>query len=183
MAAPAGSPVPAPSSLIRVGEILGAHGVRGEVRLRSFAEVPSDIESYSPLVSADGAQSYVIEALRPLSSAPDLFVVRLAGVSDRDQADALKGTALHVGRERLLPALGDDEFLHADLVGCRVEAQDGRLIGEVVAVQNFGAGDLIEIALSGSRRTEFLPFAETFVPVVDLAGRRIVVSVDPASSK
>jgi 16S rRNA processing protein RimM len=180
MAAPAGKPEPATRTLIRVGEILGAHGLRGEVRLRSFSAAPSDIKAYSPL-EAEGGRSFAISALRQAGSA-DLFVVRLSCIESREDAERLAGTALYVARERLLPGLGDGEFLHADLIGCQVETQHGKAIGEVVAVQNFGAGDLIEIALAGSRRTEFLPFAESFVPRVDLAARRIVVSVDPTAS-
>src|SRR5262249_36789894 len=129
-------------------------------------------------LSADGARRYEVTALRAAGASPDIFVARLAGVSTREEAEARAGLALHVRRERLAAALGEDEFLHADLVGCRVETASGRTVGEVVAVQNFGAGDLVEIALAGTPRTELVPFARSFVPVVDLAGRRIVVSVE-----
>ena len=167
-------------ALLRIGEILGAHGLRGEVRLRSFAADPAEIVSYSPLLAEDGKRSFAVTALRPAGRAPDLFVARLSGVTSRGAAEALAGTPLYVARERLLAGLGEEEFLHADLIGCRVETEAGKHVGEVVAVQNFGAGDLIEITLAGSRRTELLPFATRFVPRIDLAGRLIVVSVDPA---
>jgi len=167
-----------PGALIRIAEILGPHGLRGEVRLRSFAAPPSDIAAYSPLLSADGARRYEVTALRPGGASPDIFIARLAGVATREEGEALAGLALHVARERLAIALEEGEFLHADLVGCRVETASGQPVGEVVAVQNFGAGDLVEIALAGTRRTELVPFAESFVPVVDLAHRRIVVSAE-----
>ncbi|MFI5012107.1 MAG: ribosome maturation factor RimM [Hyphomicrobiales bacterium] len=173
MAAPVGAPGNA--GLIRVGEIGGAHGVGGELRLRSFAATPSDIAAYSPLLAADG-RPLVVSALRPIGGAPDMFIARIAGVASREAAQALAGTALYVPRERIAAGLGEQEYLHADLIGCRVETEGGRAIGEVVAVQNFGAGDLIEIALDGPHRTELVPFAERFVPVVDLAGRRIVIA-------
>jgi 16S rRNA processing protein RimM len=160
--------------LLPIGEILGAHGVKGEMRLRSFAATPSKIVDYSPLVTKDAGRSFAIAALRP-SGAPDIFVARFAGVSSREAAEALAGTRLHVRRERVAADLGETEFLHADLIGCRVE-RGGETIGKVVAVQNFGAGDLLEIVLEGTSRTEFLPFAKAFVPLVDLAGRRIVVA-------
>jgi 16S rRNA processing protein RimM len=166
--------------LIRVGEIAGAHGVRGEIRLRSFAATPADLAAYSPLLAADGKRCFLISALRAGAS-PDLFIARLAGVDSREAAQALAGTALHVARQRVLESLAGEEFLHADLIGCRVELAGGKAVGEVVAVQNFGAGDLIEVALAGTRRTEFVPFAEAFVPIVDLAGRRVVLAQDPTS--
>jgi 16S rRNA processing protein RimM len=172
----ASSGLPEGRGLLRIGEIVGAHGVKGEVRLRSFAATPAKIAEYSPLATSDGAASCSIEALRPLGGAnPDMFIGRIAGVASREAAEALAGTVLHVARERVAADLAVTEFLHADLIGCRVE-RDGEVIGKVVAVQNFGAGDLIEIALHGTRRTEFLPFAEAFIPLVDLAGRRIVIA-------
>ena len=166
-------------ALLRIGEILGAHGLRGEVRLRSFAADPAEIVSYSPLLAEDGKRSFAVTALRPAGRAPDLFVACLSGVTSRGAAEALAGTPLYVARERLLAGLGEEEFLHADLIGCRVETEGGKHVGAVVAVQNFGAGDLIEVALAGSRRTELLPFAARFVPRIDLAARLVVVSADP----
>ena len=180
MVAPADAAAPRRGVLVRVGEIAGAHGVRGEVRLRSFAADPADIAAYSPFATADGSRGFTVVALRRSGSAPDAFVARLSGIESREEAEALTGTGLHVARERLLQGLGEQEFLHADLIGCGVETEGGKAVGKVVTVQNFGAGDLIEIAVSGSRRTEFLPFTQTFVPLVDLDRRRIVISVDPA---
>jgi 16S rRNA processing protein RimM len=172
MAPPSGPPEGSP--LLRIGEILGAHGVKGEVRLRSFAAPPPRIAYYSPLVTEGTARSLTISALRP-SGAPDIFVARLTGVASREAAEALAGTKLHVARDLVAEGLAETEFLHADLIGCRVE-HGGEMIGKVVAVQNFGAGDLLEVALQGTTRTEFLPFAEAFVPHVDLVRRKIVVA-------
>ncbi len=93
MAAPDRAAAPSRPALIRIGEIVGAHGLRGEVRLRSFAAEPADIKAYSPLLGADGARICAIEALRPSGGAPDLFVARLAGIASRDAAEALAGTA------------------------------------------------------------------------------------------
>lgn len=172
MPAPSGSPEV--GTLLRIGEILGAHGVKGEVRLRSFAATPLRIADYSPLVTEGAGRSFAISSLRA-SKAPDIFVARLEGVASREAAEGLAGTTLHVARDLVVAELDEREFLHADLIGCHVE-RGGETIGRVVAVQNFGAGDLLEIALQGTSRTEFLPFSEAFVPKVDLAGRRIVVA-------
>jgi 16S rRNA processing protein RimM len=161
-------------ALLRIGEILGAHGVKGEVRLRSFAATPSQIAVYSPLLSEDGQRSFAIGALRA-SAAPEIFVARLIGVSSREQAEALAGTGLFVARDLVATDLDETEFLHADLIGCHVE-RGGEIIGKVIAVQNFGAGDLIEVMFQGKLRTELLPFAEAFVPLVDLAKHRIVIA-------
>jgi 16S rRNA processing protein RimM len=182
MAAPAGKPEPATDRLIRIAEILGAHGLRGEVRLRSFASDPSSIKAYSPLSDAAGGR-FTVSALRQAGATADLFIARLSGIERREAAERLAGTPLYVDRERLLSGLADGEFLHADLIGCEVETRAGKAVGKVIAVQNFGAGDLIEIAFAGSRRTEFLPFAESFVTSVDLEKRRVIVAVDPMTSE
>jgi 16S rRNA processing protein RimM len=103
-------------------------------------------------------------------------VARVAGVSDRNGAEALAGTDLYVARAQL-PAAEDGEFYHADLVSLTAIAPDGTEVGRVVGVHNFGAGDLIEVALSGSRRTELIPFTAQYVPEVDLARRIVVVEL------
>ncbi|MBV9113709.1 MAG: 16S rRNA processing protein RimM [Hyphomicrobiales bacterium] len=179
MAAPSGSPEG--SMLLPIGEILGAHGVRGQVRLRSFAQTPSKIAEYSPLMTQDGERSFAISSLRPGGS-PEIFIAYLIGIESRDAAEALTGTRLHVPRDQVAADLDETEFLHADLIGCRVE-RGGETIGKVVAVQDFGAGDLLEIALRGTSRTEFLPFDEACIPLVDLAQRRIVIAEGLFSSE
>jgi len=170
--APSGSPED--GALLAIGEILGAHGVTGAVRLRSFAEMPAKIAEYCPLVTENGERSFAIASLRPGGS-PEIFVAQFVGIASRNAAEALAGTRLHVPRERVAARLKETEFLHADLIGCDVE-RGGERIGKVVAVQNFGAGDLLEVALMGHSRTEFLPFAEAFVPVIDLAQRKILIA-------
>ncbi|MDJ1159718.1 ribosome maturation factor RimM [Chelatococcus sp. SYSU_G07232] len=157
---------------ILVGEFGRAHGVRGEVRLKSYTADPFAIASYGPLAGEDGA-TYVIESLRAQG---DMLVARVAGVSDRAAAEALTRIRLYVARDKLAAeALEEDEFLQADLVGLSVETTDGRVIGRVVDLPNYGAGDLVEIALTGRRDTVLLPFSKAFVPTVDVAGGRIVV--------
>ena len=156
---------------VLVAEIGAAHGIRGEVRLRSFTQDPFAVKDYGPLESEDGAQRFAIESLRP---AKDCLVARIAGVTDRTAAEGLRNTRLYVGRDRL-PAPADDEFYHADLIGLVALAADGSELGKVVAVHNFGAGDLIELQPAAGGAAVMLPFTAATVPLVDIAGRRIVV--------
>ncbi|MDF1726739.1 MAG: ribosome maturation factor RimM [Sulfitobacter sp.] len=157
------------SDLICVGIIVGSYGVRGEIRLKSYCAVPEDIETYSPLHSEAGTP-YHIAILRPVKSG---FAARCAEVSTKEEADALRGTRLFAQRDQL-PALPDDEFYHADLIGLEVYDTGGVLLGRVKTVQNHGADDLLELQLAGNSATTFLPFTRAAVPTVDLAAGRIV---------
>lgn len=160
-----------------VAQFGAAHGIRGEVRLKSFTEDPLAVGSYGALASDDG-RSFVIASVRPAAgTAPDMLVVRVEGVTTRDQAAALNGLELSVPRA-VLPTTEPDEFYHADLIGLDVAMKDRTGAGTVVAVRNFGAGDLIEVA--PARGPTFLvPFTRAAVPVVDIAGGRIVIDPPP----
>ena len=155
---------------ICVAQIGAAHGIRGEVRLRSFTQDPMAIASYGPLESEDGTRRFTIEALRP---AKDSFVARLAGVNDRNAAETLTNLKLYIARDRL-PPVTDGEFYHADLVGLAAVTPDGASLGTVTAVHNFGAGDVIEIKPE-SGETLLVPFTDTAVPEIDIAAGRMVV--------
>jgi len=158
-------------ALVCLGQIGAPHGVRGEVRLRSFTAEPEAIAAYGPLQTEDG-RAIEIEALRP---AKDHFVAALAGIHDRDAAAQLANTKLYAPRERL-PQLADpEEFYHADLIGLAVVDRGGEPIGSVVAIHNFGGGDLVEVRLDVSGRTELLPFNDSNVPKVDIAAGTIVI--------
>ncbi len=159
---------------ICVGSIAGAFGVRGEVRLKSFCAEPTDIASYGPLLTKDGSRSFSVTLTRPVAGA---LGARLSGVSSKEEADALRGTELYVARDRL-PSLPDDEFYHADLIGLEVRDPGGASLGTVIAVHNHGAGDLIEIRLSGKPQPLLLPFTRASVPTVDLA-RGILIADQP----
>jgi 16S rRNA processing protein RimM len=162
------------SDKIRVARIGAAHGVRGEVKLWPFTEDPMAVLDYGPLETEDGARQFEIESLRP---AKDFLVARFQGIDDRDAAEMLRNIDLFVPRDRLPPIADDDTFYHADLVGLAAVTPDGAAFGTVMALHNFGAGDLIEIALAGSGQTLMLPFTETAVPEIDLKAKRIVVVV------
>lgn len=161
-----------PADLVLLGAVTGAQGLKGEVVLKVFTQDPACIAAYGPLQSEDGKVTVEIEAVRPVKNG---FAARLKGVTDRTGAEALKGVGLYVPRAALgMAAEGDDEFLQADLVGLAVEDEAGAHLGQVTAVQDFGAGDLLEIALEGRKGTVLLPFTREAVPQVDIEGRRLV---------
>ena len=161
-----------PSDLILVGVFGAPHGVRGELRLKSYTADPMAIAGYAPLTDAAGKRRYVIEAARPVKD--DMLVVRVEGVRDRDAAAALTNQGLHLRRSVLPPPGEEDEFYHADLVGLRVETAGGQALGTVAAVLEFGAGDILEVTPPGGGTPFLLPFTKATVPVVDIAGGRLV---------
>ena len=159
---------------ICVARLGAAHGVRGEVKLWSFTADPAAVADYGPFEAADG-RVVEIEALRP---AKDFFVARLKGVADRTAAERLRNVELFVPRERLPAPSDSEEFYHADLIGLAVVDTSGAALGSVIALHNFGAGDLIEVQRAESRVTVMLPFTQAAVPEVDVAGGRVVVARD-----
>ncbi len=160
-------------SRICVGAIAGAFGVHGEVRLKSFTTEATDISSYGPLSTEDGSRSFTVTLTRPVAGGVG---VRLSGVATREQAEALRGVTLWAPRTAL-PALPDDEFYHADLIGLEVLDTGGKLLGRVKAIYDHGAGDILEVT---GAQTLLLPFTREIVPTVDLAAGRIIV--DPPGS-
>lgn len=156
--------------LVCVGALAGAFGVRGEIRLKSFCAVPEDIASYSPLSNEDGSQTYSVTLT---GSTQNGFIARLAGVTNKEQADALRGLRLFARREQL-PSLPDDEFYHADLIGLTVLDTGGKVLGTVKTVLNHGAGDLLEVHGPGLKDSVLLPFTQAAVPTIDLGAGRII---------
>lgn len=156
---------------VLLGRITGVHGLKGEVVVHSFTEVPEDITAYGPLQAGTGERQVSLTVVRVAEKG---VIARVTGVSDRTAAEALKGTELWVDRA-LLPDAGEGAYYHADLIGLAAVSPEGVQIGEIVAVQNYGAGDLLEIRLAGKRQTDLVPFQDAFVPEVDIAGGRVVV--------
>lgn len=155
---------------ICVGAIMGAFGVKGEVRLKSFCADPAAIGDYSPLWSEDGQQSFDVTITGPVKGG---FAARIKNVRYKDQADALRGVRLYVDRD-VLPSLPDDEFYHADLIGLDVFDTGGEQLGKVTAVHDHGAGDLLEVSGRGLKSPALLPFTKEAVPTVDLQAGRII---------
>ncbi len=157
---------------ICVAQIGAAHGLKGEVRLFSFTQNPADVGTYGPLASEDGAQQLTLASLRP---AKDHFVAKFRNIDDRHAAEMLRNMKLYVGREKL-PLPDDSEtYYHADLIGLTATYRDGTVFGEIVAVHNFGAGDILEIRPAEGSETMLLPFTEQTVPKVDIAAQQIVI--------
>jgi 16S rRNA processing protein RimM len=157
-----------------VARIGAAHGVRGEVRLWSFTADPAAVAGYGPFETADG-RVVEIEALRPAKA---FFVARLKGVADRGAAERLRNAELFVPRERLPAPEDAEEFYHADLIGLDVVDASGAPLGTVVAMHNFGAGDVVELRPADGGDTVMLPFTQDAVPEIDIAGGRIVVAAE-----
>lgn len=154
-----------------VAAIAGPIGLRGELRVKGFTAEPAAIGDYGPLSGEDG-RVFELEVVRPLKG--DLVVARIAGVSDRDAAEALKGTRLYVARAALPPP-EPEEYYHADLIGLDVVDRSDRQFGVVHAVHDFGAGDVIEVLTPTGRQPVLLPFTRELVLEVDLDRHRLVI--------
>jgi len=158
---------------ICIARIGAAHGTRGEVRLWPFTASTEAVRAYGPLETADGTRAFEIEAMRPAKA---FFVARLKGVTDRVAAERLCNIDLYVPRERL-PVPEPDEFYHADLIGLAARDPAGKALGTVLAVHNFGAGDILEIAPAAGGETMMVPFTAAVVPQVEIAAGLIVVEL------
>jgi 16S rRNA processing protein RimM len=161
---------PGKDKRICVAQIGAAHGLKGEVSLRSYTEDPSAIGRYGALESEDGARRFDITHLR---AAKDRFIARLRGVDDRNAAEALRNTRLYIDRDRL-PATDEDTFYHADLIGLTAVDTSGAPFGEVIALHDFGAGDIIEVRRADNS-TAMFPFTEAVVPTIDIAAGRVTI--------
>ena len=157
--------------MARIG---AAHGVRGEVRVKAFTADPLALAEYGSLTAEDG-RTFRVERLRP---AKEVVIAKLSGVNDRTAAEALNGVELYVPRDKLPPPDDDDDFYHADLIGLEAFGADGEPLGTVVAVHNFGAGDILDIA---PRRgpSLLIPFTREAVPDIELSMGRLVAIPPP----
>jgi 16S rRNA processing protein RimM len=156
-----------------LGVVGAPHGVRGLVRIKSFTAEPAAIAGYGALEDETGARQFTLKVIGP-AKGDGMIVAKVSGVSDRDRAEALRGLRLYAPRA-VLPAIGnEDEFYHADLVGLAALLEDGTQLGTVIAVHDFGAGDMLEIGRETGQPV-LVPFTRAAVPVVDLTGRRVVL--------
>jgi 16S rRNA processing protein RimM len=158
------------SQRVCIGVIAGAHGTAGAVRVKSFTADPEDVGAYGPVSDEAEERSFTLSVI---GRAKGIVVARIEGIGDRGAADALKGMLLYVPRAAL-PETETDEYYHADLVGLAVELTDGKRLGQVRAMSDFGAGDVMEVEMENGE-TVILPFNRAAVPEVDLAGGRLVV--------
>jgi len=161
-----------PPAQICVARIGAAHGVRGAVKLWTFTEDPLAVKAYGPLMTKDGARQFEVTHAR---EAKGHLVATLKGIATREDAERLNGVELYIAREKL-PATGDDEYYHADLIGLAAVTLANEPLGRVIAIHNFGAGDIIEIAPPHGA-TMLLPFTNAVVPTVDLKAGRVVIEL------
>lgn len=157
-----------------VGCIAGAHGVQGLIRINSYTEDPMDVASYGPVTDENGERMFELEAKRMTKTQ---VVARIKGVMDRNAAEALQGLRIYILRE-VMPPTEDDEFYCEDLVGLSAETVDGKSLGNVLSLQEFGAGEMLEIG----RRcggTTLVPFTKDIVPRVDLEAMSVVIDPPP----
>jgi 16S rRNA processing protein RimM len=167
--------MPKPKNPIQMAVIGAAHGIRGEVRVKTFTANPLALSDYGPLYARDGRAFEVLD-VRP---AKDVVVVRFKGIGDRSAAEALTGTELFVDRSALPDDGDEDDFYHTDLIGLGVRDDTGAAIGRVAAVQNFGGGDILDLTL-GARKGVLIPFSKAAVPEVSVPGGYI--RVDPVAA-
>lgn len=160
---------------VQLAVIGAAHGIKGEVRVKTYTGDPMDLGSYGLLYDAAG-KSYEIVSIRP---AKTVVVVRFAGVDDRNAAEALNGTELYVDHAQLPQDLEEDEFYYTDLIGLTVRDSDGATYGKVSAVFNFGGGDVLEIK-EGGKKPVLIPFTKVSVPQILMAEGAIVI--DPLAA-
>ena len=151
------------SSPVLLARIGAAHGIRGEVRVKSFGDDPLSFTDYGTLKTKDGARSFDVERARIQKT---VVVTKFAGIDDRNAAEELNGVDLYVDRDQL-PEPEDDEFYHSDLIGLQILDQAGEMLGKILAVHDFGAGDLIEVRPPRGR-SFYIPFTMEFVPEIDL---------------
>jgi 16S rRNA processing protein RimM len=161
------------SSTLLLGVVIGAQGIQGEVKVKTFTADPESLGDYGPLQDAGATKTFQVKVLR--LSKGDVVIARIKGVEDRNAAEAMKGTELYIQRSAL-PQAGEGEFYFADLVGLTV-LMSGQVLGSITAVHNYGAGDMLEVK-TDSGRSAMVPFTDDAVPVVDLAAG--TVTVEPA---
>src|SRR5262245_35447039 len=155
---------------VLVGAIAGAHGVRGQLRIKSFTDDPAAVAAYGPVSDESGQRTF---KLIVTGQAKGGVIARIDGIADRTAAEALRGLRLYVERA-VLPPPQTGEYYRADLTGLRAELADGTLYGRIASVEDYGAGDILEIERPDGT-TEMLPFTDRIVPEVDLAAGRVVV--------
>jgi 16S rRNA processing protein RimM len=163
------------SDLIQVGRVAGAFGVRGEVRITSFTAEPLALLDYKTLVREDGAPGLTLTSGREAKGG---VVARAREIETREQAEALRGLKLFIPRSAL-PDPEEDEFYITDLIGLAVQTAEGEALGVVKSVQDFGAGDLLEVAPAAGGPTWYLPFTRDAVPEVRIS-EGVVVAAPPA---
>lgn len=167
--------MPSDEKLICVGKISRAHGVRGQVKIQTFTEYSDAISEFKVLYNRLGDKQFNIAIHGHVK---DSLIASVNGISNRDEANKLGGTELYIYRSDLPDIEEDSEYYHEDLISMEVRyADSGRAFGKVVNVENFGAGDLIEILPAGGQRTEFYGFTERSFPEINTKEGYITIDI------
>lgn len=159
------------NALILLAEVVGVHGIRGQVKLKCFSHDPAGLPSYRPLYTADGQPAGTVTAIQ--AHGPT-WIATIENVADRNTAEKLRGKKFYVRRAQL-PALDDDAFYHTDLIGMTALWPDGTVMGKVIGIDNFGAGDLIDIQ-PAKGQSFYVPFNDDCVPEINLGARNMTVN-------
>ena len=160
------------SGLLPIGAIAGPQGLKGHLKVKPFTQMPQTLAAYGP-VSLDDGRKLTLSIMSV--NAKGLVIARAAEVQDRDAAASLRGQTLYIGRE-CLPDLADDEFYHADLLGAAVITEDGTALGTIIALHDFGVGEIVEVGVN-SGPSVMLPFNNDVIIDVDLAAHQVRLSV------
>ncbi len=158
-----------------LGVIARPHGVRGLVRIRPFTQDARAIAAYGPLTDRKSGREFIVSVA---NVAKGMVTARIEGIGDREEAEKLTGTELWVARAALPETADEEEYYHHDLIGLAATRRDGAALGQVVAMRNYGAGDLLELR-TPEGRVVLVPFTRRCVPVVDLQGGRVVIDPLP----
>lgn len=161
------------SDLICIAEIVGVHGIKGQLKLKVFSESPEDIEEYLPLCSSDGKHEFDFKNLHPHKN---VYLANLDDIKDRTAAEQLRGTKLYISRDRLPDTDNHETFYQIDLIGLKAVSPDGEELGKVIDIKNFGAGDILEIAPVGAK-SYYVAFNNNFVPEVNLEKNEIIIDL------
>ena len=162
----------AEDQFVLLGVVTGAIGIRGELRVKTFTDMPESLADYGSLIMGAGGQEKAVRSVRVVKGGVGLF---LDGVADRNAAEALKGTELGITRATLGETEDDEEFFYIDLMGLEVRDADGTALGLVKAVHDYGGGAVLELDLNDKPKTDLVPFRKETVPQVDLEGGFLVV--------
>lgn len=155
---------------VLLGRIGSAHGIKGSVRIATYTGDPLAIAGYGPLETNRPGLTVTIADAKMMKAT---VIARLKGVTDRNTAETLNGVELYIDRDKLPEPEDEDDFYVADLIGLDARLEDGTVIGKVLAIPNYGAGDLIEIGEGGS--SELLPFTKAVVPVISVKDGYLVI--------
>lgn len=157
---------------ICIGAVVGVHGIKGEVKVKSFTEPDTNVDKYGSVENKNASRKF---ELKVVGRSKELLRVKIKGVDDRNAAEALIGTGFYIDRG-VLPELDDeDEFYEADLIGLKV-LMDNQEIGCVAGLYNFGTGEIIEIKLKSNGKLEMIPFTKAYVPEIKVAEGYIIVT-------